>query len=64
MIRLHWVATVPTACGIETIKRLELDDFCSVVATVPTACGIETLQRNLRHHRIHVCCNSTYRLRY
>ena len=37
------VATVPTACGIETSKEISLkQQFYDVVATVPTACGIET----------------------
>ena len=37
------VATVPTACGIETSQKLEDVAIASVdVATVPTACGIET----------------------
>ena len=37
------VATVLTACGIETEKKLRsILDF-QVVATVLTACGIETL---------------------
>ena len=38
------VATVPTACGIETMKEMVkklADGF--LVATVPTACGIETI---------------------
>ena len=59
------VATVPTACGIET----SLSDFASTssalisVATVPTACGIETC--NIRVMAIYYLrCNSTYRLRY
>ena len=37
------VATVPTACGIETRSFLSLINTESLqVATVPTACGIET----------------------
>ena len=36
------VATVPTACGIETFEHVELDNLNLQVATVPTACGIET----------------------
>ena len=39
------VATVPTACGIETVVveglTIEVVTFIKV-ATVPTACGIET----------------------
>ena len=38
------VATVPTACGIETRKLMSSPSPISAgVATVPTACGIETL---------------------
>ena len=36
------VATVPTACGIETALKPLLKKTYSPVATVPTACGIET----------------------
>ena len=36
------VATVPTACGIETIGTAILSSGLIRVATVPTACGIET----------------------
>ena len=37
------VATVPTACGIETNERTIYIGFnIGEVATVPTACGIET----------------------
>ena len=37
------VATVPTACGIETSTFVDwLCDQSIKVATVPTACGIET----------------------
>ena len=36
-----FVATVPTACGIETM-RSSAKTSRSLVATVPTACGIET----------------------
>ena len=40
------VATVLTACGIETAMKSSYIDFTtSVVATVLTACGIETLMR-------------------
>ena len=35
------VATVPTACGIET-KYINFSLDIIFVATVPTACGIET----------------------
>ena len=36
------VATVPTACGIETKTQQPCGLAGSHVATVPTACGIET----------------------
>ena len=36
------VATVPTACGIETDLKGKTVYLYSPVATVPTACGIET----------------------
>ena len=37
------VATVPTACGIETnLSSPNCSANSSRVATVPTACGIET----------------------
>ena len=39
----YCVATVLTACGIETTKR-EFNVTDNYVATVLTACGIETLQ--------------------
>ena len=40
----YTVATVLTACGIETFKDNEddVDDTTNTVATVLTACGIET----------------------
>ena len=37
------VATVPTACGIETGILPSPCTSIEIVATVPTACGIETL---------------------
>ena len=40
------VATVPTACGIETQVILYLLVKMQMVATVPTACGIETIMHN------------------
>ena len=61
------VATVPTACGIETSKEISLkQQFYDVVATVPTACGIETDEINTVNGQaiILFSCNSTYRLRY
>ena len=62
---IHIVATVPTACGIETKQNGHFKHmFYGVVATVPTACGIETRLR-YRHGKPTPCrCNSTYRLRY
>ena len=36
------VATVPTACGIETFLNGSFNIGKFKVATVPTACGIET----------------------
>ena len=36
------VATVLTACGIETIKDIKENGIYNFVATVLTACGIET----------------------
>ena len=42
MIQSRIVATVPTACGIETKEIFEERVTNKVVATVPTACGIET----------------------
>ena len=38
------VATVLTACGIETLgKKVSAGSFSLTVATVLTACGIETI---------------------
>ena len=58
------VATVLTACGIET-------DYCPAkflvteeVATVLTACGIETRYSCLLCRILDTSCNSAYRLRY
>ena len=58
------VATVLTACGIETqqLHLLLIDLY--LVATVLTACGIETHIQFLCRQKNHACCNSTYRLRY
>ena len=57
------VATVLTACGIETIYTHTRVDSQLIVATVLTACGIETDQIfSVIDNSI--CCNSTYRLRY
>ena len=59
------VATVLTACGIETFSKYNIEKLCNGdrVATVLTACGIETL--NLRiFGRTCLSCNSAYRLRY
>ena len=38
-----FVATVLTACGIETKGRLSFSEAFNYVATVLTACGIETV---------------------
>ena len=38
------VATVLTACGIETLSIKVISNFLHIVATVLTACGIETKQ--------------------
>ena len=58
------VATVLTACGIETLGIiLSLAYiFSFFVATVLTACGIETY--GLGQNQVDVSCNSAYRLRY
>ena len=60
------VATVLTACGIETIHNDAVNGFTSLhVATVLTACGIETRKYgSLCNQKLRDCCNSTYRLRY
>ena len=59
------VATVLTACGIETNLQVLLTlYYLDLVATVLTACGIETLPFCLNQHPPLQCCNSTYRLRY
>ena len=42
------VATVLTACGIETYNIRYLHTSIITVATVLTACGIETLSRPLK----------------
>ena len=59
------VATVLTACGIET-NQLRINLFSSFfcVATVLTACGIETLKKDMGLATKLQGCNSTYRLRY
>ena len=60
------VATVLTACGIETYYiTLARTSMQCHVATVLTACGIETKQNSLvLTATMHWSCNSTYRLRY
>ena len=60
---MAFVATVLTACDIETLERSS-DSNSSFVATVLTACGIETLEAIFREFQSRFCCNSTYRLRY
>ena len=58
------VATVLTACGIETDSRwIAYSDYSSIVATVLTACGIET-KSTFRILPSKSSCNSAYRLRY
>ena len=61
------VATVPTACGIETaffVFDSANKEFFKV-ATVPTACGIETKQVGFFiSGKDSASCNSAYRLRY
>ena len=57
------VATVLTACGIETNLAPILRLFVFIVATVLTACGIETNNKD-RVLAMTFRCNSTYRLRY
>ena len=58
------VATVLTACGIETENPFITAGLASMVATVLTACGIETKRSSFIAFSIFVGCNSTYRLRY
>ena len=57
------VATVLTACGIETSgdEEVQYEGFYQV-ATVLTACGIETASDAAL--MVDTGCNSTYRLRY
>ena len=43
-IHFKVVATVLTACGIETLAQHTCEIFSRTVATVLTACGIETLE--------------------
>ena len=62
--KLSQVATVPTACGIETIVVAGTMEQDEKVATVPTACGIETEELFDDEDEEDVGCNSTYRLRY
>ena len=58
------VATVLTACGIET-KFYQFPSWFGKVATVLTACGIETQLRISNAFGFSfLSCNSTYRLRY
>ena len=62
--RLSSVATVLTACGIETAAKKASVKVDAEVATVLTACGIETAQDLLETYAKYLGCNSTYRLRY
>ena len=66
IVTVHWVATVLTACGIETSSIILATISSFLVATVLTACGIETgrfVSSRLNPY-FFLCCNSTYRLRY
>ena len=45
------VATVPTACGIETSHMAGRTSGHSKVATVPTACGIETYLLHFQYRK-------------
>ena len=58
------VATVLTACGIETDGESPAGQVLYKVATVLTACGIETITIFVILVINNKCCNSTYRLRY
>ena len=58
-----WVATVLTACGIETAFKNRTNECYNSVATVLTACGIET-HRYVHNQEDSSSCNSAYRLRY
>ena len=58
------VATVLTACGIETYTQEDLEILFIAVATVLTACGIETIPELPPLPPTDGSCNSTYRLRY
>ena len=57
------VATVLTACGIETITNAN-NSIAGGVATVLTACGIETITAAKTVVTTNTGCNSAYRLRY
>ena len=57
------VATVLTACGIETLQCSLLSVANLHVATVLTACGIETVVFDSILKEFN-SCNSAYRLRY
>ena len=57
------VATVLTACGIETGTIRPITPEIVRVATVLTACGIETIANSPTAINF-FSCNSTYRLRY
>ena len=59
------VATVLTACGIETQQAMVANaNPFNAVATVLTACGIETENSGITFVYSYAGCNSTYRLRY
>ena len=59
------IATVLTACGIETYNLPATVSIHFGVATVLTACGIETYTVSPVTNPVFPAgCNSTYRLRY
>ena len=59
------IATVLTACGIETKFHACYHYYIIYIATVLTACGIETYQiAPLFTEPFYINCNSAYRLRY
>ena len=63
-VKLAPVATVLTACGIETNGLGCLTPIGKDVATVLTACGIETVIFEVANFTLNSGCNSAYRLRY
>ena len=63
LLQQQFIATVLTACGIETYYIMKTSMIEAHIATVLTACGIET-KATLALARTGLNCNSTYRLRY